>query len=124
MNDISRFGGDFRRFAAYIGIVPSVHNSNETVHLGKITKRGPVELRTALVQVALGMVRMPNMTSQWRLLIDYRLMKTDKGSGRAIIALSRKVARIVFTMLQTREPFNPSLMVRERSELRKELMGA
>jgi len=124
MKDIGRFGGDFRRFAAYMGIVPGVHNSNETVHLGKITKRGPVELRTAFVQVALGMVRMPRVTAQWRLLKDYRLMKTDKGSGRAIIALTRKVARIVFTMIQTREPFNPDLMVREKFEPRKELMGA
>lgn len=122
--DLDRFGGDFRRFAAYLGIVPGVHNSNESVHLGKITKRGPVELRTAFVQVALGMIRLPGVTSQWRLLKDYRLMKTGKGTGRAIIALTRKVARIVFTMLQTREPFDSSRMIRERFEPRKELMGA
>ena len=122
--DLDRFGGDFRRFASYLGIVPSVHNSNETVHLGKITKHGPVELRTAFVQVALGMVRLPKVTEKWRLLIDYKLMKTDKGSGRAIIALTRKVARIVFTMLHTREPFNPSLMIRELKKPQKELVGA
>lgn len=122
--DLDRFGGDFRRFAAYVGIVPGVHNSNESVHLGRITKRGPVELRTAFVQVALGMIRLPRVTSEWRLIKDYRLMKTDKGSGRAIIALARKVARIVFTMLQTRESFDSTRMIRGRFKPQEERMGA
>ena len=96
---------------AYIGIVPSVHNSNETVHLGHITKHGPQELRTAFVQVALGMIRASKQTSEWRLIEDYRRKKTEKGSGRAIIALTRKIARIVFVMLENRETFNPELML-------------
>ena len=109
--DLERFDGDFKRFAAYIGIVPSVHNSNETVHLGRITKYGPQELRTAFVQVALGMIRLSKQTSNWRLIEDYRRKKKDKGSGRAIIAMTRKIARIVFVMLENREPFNPELML-------------
>ena len=109
--DLERFDGDFKRFAAYIGIVPSVHNSNETVQLGRITKHGPQELRTAFVQVALGMIRLSKQTSNWRLIEDYRRKKTDKGSGRAIIAMTRKIARIVFVMLENREPFNPELML-------------
>ena len=108
--DIERFGGDFKRFASYLGIVPSVHNSNETVHMGRITKHGPQELRTAFVQVALGMIRQPQNTADWKLINDYKRMKTEKGSGRAIIAMTRKVSRIVFAMLQTREEFNPELM--------------
>ena len=109
--DLERFDGDFKRFAAYIGIVPNVHNSNETVHLGHITKHGPQELRTAFVQVALGMIRASKQTSDWRLIEDYRRKKTEKGSGRAIIALTRKIARIVFVMLENRETFNPELML-------------
>lgn len=108
--DLERFDGDFKRFAAYIGIVPSVHNSNETVHLGHITKHGPQELRTAFVQVALGMIRLSNQTSDWRLIKDYRHKKQEKGSGRAIIALTRKIAKVVFVMLENREPFHPELM--------------
>jgi transposase len=88
-----------------------VHNSNETVHLGHITKHGPQELRTAFVQVALGMIRASKQTSDWRLIEEYRRKKTEKGSGRAIIALTRKIARIVFVMLENRETFNPDLML-------------
>jgi hypothetical protein len=45
------------------------------------------------------------------LIEDYRRKKTDKGSGRAIIAMTRKIAKIVFVMLENREPFNPELML-------------
>lgn len=109
-NDIKRFDGDFKRFSSYLGIIPSVHNSADTVHLGHITKRGPQDLRTAFVQVAMGIIRQPQNTSEWKLMKDYQIMKTTKGSGRAIIALTRKIARIVFSMLNNKQAFNPELM--------------
>lgn len=108
--NIERFDGDFKRFSSYLGLVPSVHNSADSIHMGHITKRGPQELRTAFVQVAMGIIRQPQNTSEWKLMKDYQTMKVSKGSGRAIIALTRKVARIVFAMLNNREPFNPELI--------------
>lgn len=110
IDDIERFDGDFKRFSSYLGIIPSVHNSADTVRMGHITKRGPQELRTAFVQVAMGIIRQPQNTSEWKLMKDYQTMKVSKGSGRAIIALTRKVARIVFAMLNNKEAFNPELM--------------
>ena len=109
-DNIERFDGDFKRFSSYLGIVPSVHNSADTVHMGHITKRGPQELRTAFVQVAMGIIRQPQNTSEWKLMKDYQTMKISKGSGRAIIALTRKVARIVFAMLNNKEAFKPEFM--------------
>ena len=117
--DLDRFDGDFKRFAAYLGIVPSVHDSNETYRRGKITKHGPRDLRTAFVQVALGLIRQKNKYADWRLIQDYNKKKENKGSGRAIIALTRKVARIVFAMLHSREPFNPALMVGEHQQTKQ-----
>ena len=109
-----RFCGDFKRFASYVGIVPSVHNSSERVHMGRRPKHGPQELRTALVQATMGMIRLSKITGEWRLMTDYRAMKTGKGSGKSIIATTRKLARIIFAMLHNREPFNPALMVRDK----------
>ncbi|MBR0451564.1 MAG: IS110 family transposase [Oscillospiraceae bacterium] len=111
--DMERFGGDFKRFSSYLGLVPSVHNSNESRHLGRITKHGPQDLRTAFVQVAMGVIRQPQNTGDWRLMKDYYRMKAEKGSGRAIIALTRKMARIVFAILNNRTEFDPSRMVSE-----------
>lgn len=110
IDDIERFDGDFKRFSSYLGIIPSVHNSADTVRMGHITKRGPQELRTAFVQVTMGIIRQPQNTAEWKLMKDYQTMKISKGSGRAIIALTRKVARIVFAMLNNKEQFNPELM--------------
>lgn len=112
--DIERFDHDFKRFASYLGIVPGVHNSGDTEHYGRITKRGPQELRTAFVQVAMGVIRMPKKTGDWDLMADCALMKRNKGSGKAIIALTRKMARIVFAMLNTREAFDPERMIKDR----------
>ena len=112
-NNMSRFDGDFKRFASYLGIVPKVKDSNKTIRRGKITKHGPRELRTAFVQVAMGIIRQPQNTSEWRIMEDYHRMKKEKGSGRAIIALTRKVAKIVFAMLNKQEEFDPALMIRE-----------
>ena len=112
--DIERFEHDFKRFASYLGIVPGVHNSGDTEHYGRITKRGPQTLRTAFVQVAMGVIRMPKKTGNWDLMADYALMKRNKGNGKAIIALTRKMDRIVFAMLNTREAFDPERMIKER----------
>lgn len=109
-DNIERFDCDFKRFSSYLGIVPSVHNSADTVHMGHITKRGPQELRTAFVQMAMGIIRQPQNTAEWKLMKDYQTMKISKGLARAIIALTRKVARIVFAMLNNKEAFNPELM--------------
>ena len=73
--DMDRFEGNFKRFASYVGIVPGVHNSNESVRPGRITKHGPQGLRTALVQVALGMLRLTKHTSDWYLIKDDRQRK-------------------------------------------------
>ena len=116
LSNIERFDGDFKRFSSYLGIVPSVHNSAGSVHMGHITKRGPQDLRTAFVQVAMGIIRQPQNTAEWKLMKDYQLMKINKGSGRAIIALTRKVARIVFAMLNNHEPFNPDLMKKSEKD--------
>ena len=64
-----------------------------------------------------GIIRQPQNTSEWKLMIDYHRMKKEKGSGRAIIALTRKVARIVFVMLSKQKEFNPALMIREKTKL-------
>lgn len=47
---------------------------------------------------------------EWRIIKDYHRKKDDKGAGRAIIALARKISRIVFVMLLKWESFNPDLM--------------
>jgi transposase len=108
-DDIRRFSSP-KKYASFAGLAPWVQNSNETIHHGRITKRGPKELRTALVQVVMGMRRMKEKLGGWRLTRRYEAMKRGKCSGCAIIATARKVAVIIWNMLTEGVEFDAAQM--------------
>ena len=107
--DISRFA-TAKKYAAFCGLVPWVQDSNETIHHGKITKRGPQELRTSFVQLVMGIRRCKD-TSDWRLMRRYEYMKKNKGSGKSIVAAARKMAEIVWAMLSGKQDFDSAKMI-------------
>jgi len=121
-DDIKRFSSS-KKYAAYAGLAPWVQNSNETVHHGKITKRGPKELRTALVQVVMGMRRLKDKTFSWRMMERYEAMKKWKGSGKSIIATARKVAVIIWHMLTEDAEFDIGKMVDRKLAKKSERMS-
>lgn len=94
IGNINDFADD-KKLAAYLGIVPRVSVSNETSHYGKITKMGNKIGRTALVQSTLIAIRYnPYLRS------FYFKLKAKKGSGKAIIATSRKLLTIIYRVLK------------------------
>ena len=121
-DDIKRFSSS-KKYTSFAGLVPWVQNSNETIHHGKITKRGPEELRTAIVQVVMGIRRMKKKTMSWRIMERYEAMKKSKGSGRTIIATARKVAKIIWHMLNEDVEFDISQMVDKKLARKSELMS-
>lgn len=60
------------------------------------------------------MVRNGRLTGDYRLMGRYATMKQHKGSGRAIIATTRKLSKIVWDMLHTDQPFDPVRMTNSR----------
>ena len=107
--DISRFASA-KKYAAFCGLVPWVQDSNETIHHGKITKRGPQELRVSFVQLVMGIRRCKD-TSEWRMMQRYEYMKKNKGSGKSIVAAARKMAEIVWAMLSDKQDFDSAKMI-------------
>jgi transposase len=103
IDDIKKFS-HYNKLGAYCGLVPWVNCSDEKERYGKITKRGPVELRTVMVQMVLGMIRCKEEKNN-RLMIMYRQLKKTKGSGKALIATARKLTKIIWTMLTNDEEF-------------------
>ena len=94
IGNIEDFADD-KKLAAYLGIVPRVSISNETSHYGRITKMGNKTARTALVQSTLIAIRYnPYLRS------FYDRLKAKKGSGKAIIATSRKLLTIIYRTLK------------------------
>jgi len=88
------------KLAAYFGIVPRVSNSNETERSGRITKRGSKLGRTALVQCALIAQRYSPYRKKF-----YEKTKARQGTGKAIIALARKLLGIVYRTLKNNGVF-------------------
>jgi len=82
------------KLASYFGIVPRVSNSNETVHHGRITKRGNKTGRTTLVQCSLAAIKKSEYLKKY-----YEQVKARRGHGKAKIALARKYLGIIYKTL-------------------------
>lgn len=94
IGDVNDFSDD-RKLAAYFGIVPRVSVSNETSQYGRITKMGNKIARTALVQSTLIAIRYNAYLRRF-----YFKLKAKKGSGKAIIAVARKLLTIIYRTLK------------------------
>jgi transposase len=94
IGDINDFANE-GKLAAYFGIVPRVSNSNQTERSGRITKRGSKLGRTALVQCALIAQRYSPYLKRY-----YEQVKARRGTGKAIIALARKLLGIIYRTLK------------------------
>ena len=93
--------GDFRdekALASYFGIVPRIYISNNTKQYGRITKMGNKIARTMLVQSTLVAIRYSPYLKKY-----YERLKMKKGSGKAIIATSRKMLTIIWHLLDKNE---------------------
>ncbi len=86
---------DDKKLSAYFGIVPRGSSSNQTLHQGRITKHGSKLGRTTLVQYGLIAKRYSPYLANF-----YNNIKQRKGSGKAIIATTRKLLTIIFYTLK------------------------
>lgn len=88
---------------AYIGLTPRQYSSGETEKRGKISKCGPKELRTLLVEAGLVIL---TRTKSWSKLKAWG-MKIQKKHGlkKAATAVGRKLGVIMHRMLITGETF-------------------
>ncbi len=94
IGNVSDFPGE-DKLASYFGLVPRVANSNETIHHGRITKRGSRLGRTTLVQCTLVAARYSPYLKKF-----YERIKAKKGAGKAIIATARKFLGIIYRTLK------------------------
>lgn len=86
---------DVRQAVPEVEIVPRVSQSAETMHSGRITKRGSKLGRTTLVQCALIAQRYSPYLHNY-----YEKIKARRGTGKAIIATARKLLGIIYNTLK------------------------
>lgn len=91
------------KLAAYFGMVPSVQQSNQSEHHGRITRAGNKLARTTLVQCALIAIRYNPTLKKF-----YQRIRERRGTGKAILATARKLLTLVYYTLKNNWVFSDS----------------
>lgn len=99
IDDISRFRGK-EKLASYAGLTPKQNQSGSRDIRGHISKRGPSMLRFILVNAAHSIIRYSK-----RMRIKYLHLVRKTGKKRAVIAIARILAEIIFIMLSRNVKF-------------------
>lgn len=96
-----------RSVGAWIGLTTRRYQSGEVDYKGHISRRGDNHLRGLLYEAAVVILTRTHADSALR---NWGLKLREKiGFKRAAIAVARKLAVIMHTMLKTGELFNPSI---------------
>jgi transposase len=99
--------GNFKNFssgnklASWLGLVPNVYQSTDKYYNGRITKRGSKVARWILTQIAQAAARKKNS----RLKEFFNRKKKSIGHAKAIIALARKIAMILWHLITNDEMY-------------------
>jgi transposase len=99
LDDIDRFP-DSKHACAYLGLVPSLHQSGDVSYTGHITKEGNKWLRRNLVECARVAVRKDPHLREF-----YVRLKRKRGEKKALIAVARKLASYAFWMLKRNQTY-------------------
>jgi transposase len=106
VDDVERFGSAAQVSAA-IGLVPREDSSAERRHRGHITKAGPSELRSLLVQAAWACWR-SKASGTLRAWVER--LAARRGRRIAVVALARRLSRILYALWRDRSLFDAALL--------------
>lgn len=94
-----------RQLAAWIGLTPSQYASGDLNRMGKITKRGNSTLRKYLIHGARTVLnwcdKKDDVLSCW-----LKKLKERMHGCKAVVALANKLARIIWSVLSSKQPFD------------------
>jgi transposase len=109
------------RLAAYLGLVPSVHQSAEHAYYGPITKRGNTNARWLLIQAAQVAAKHPGPLGA-----QFRKLERRKNRSIAVVAIARKLAVLAWHLLTKRHPYRyaqPTTVEAKLAKLRVSQQG-
>jgi transposase len=94
LDDVNRFP-DSKHACAYLGLVPSLHQSGDISYSGHITRQGNKWLRRNLVECARWSVRKDPHMQRFFLRIAHK-----RGRKKAHVAVARKIVSYAYWMLK------------------------
>ena len=107
VGDVAHFKNG-RQLAAWLGLTPKQYSSGETNFMGKMSKRGNVNLRKMLIHGARTVINWckgkDDQLSRWL----QRLLE-HKHACKVVVALANKMARMAWAILTHRKPFDIKL---------------
>lgn len=106
VDDVGRFGRAAHVSAA-IGLVPREDSSAERRHRGHITKAGPRELRSLLVQAAWACWRSKG-SGTLRAWVER--LAGRRGKRIAVVALARRLSRILYALWRDQSVFDAATL--------------
>ena len=102
----------------YLGLVPRVYMSGDTVRYGRITKRGNGYLRALLVQSAWALT---NSKSGGKLKERFEYMTKEKSISKkkAIVAIARRLAEMLYVQMRDGTTYEPRPFMGRKGEGKK-----
>jgi transposase len=99
IGDIDRFP-NAKKLCSWAGLVPTIYQSGNTLHMGRITKKGSRWLRWVLIQAA-----QSARQHDKRLGNFYDRVAIRRGPNKATVAVAREMLAIIYHMLLKKEPY-------------------
>lgn len=103
IDDVGRFTAP-GAVASYLGLVPREASSGERQRKGAITKAGPSRMRVLLIQSAWHVWRSPSGSAALHAWV--RRVADRRGRRIAVVALARRLARILWAMWRDGRDFD------------------
>ena len=101
IGEISRFSSA-DHLSSYSGLVPSVHQSGNTLYFGRLIKQSSKTLKSDFIEACWSIVR----TKESNPLQEfYKKLAKKKGKQKAICATARKLCCVVYAMLKNQKEF-------------------
>jgi transposase len=97
----------------YLGLVPRVYMSGQTVRYGGISKRGCGYLRALLVQGSWSLTR-AKAGGKLRERYEYMTKEKSIGKKKAIVAIARRLAELLYVMMRDGTRYESRPFVRGR----------
>jgi len=99
ISDVNRFS-DSKHLCAYLGLVPSLHQSGDTSFTGHITKGGDRWLRRNMIECARSAIRKDPHLREF-----HTRLTRKRGERKALIAVARKMVAYAYWMLKRNQTY-------------------
>ena len=105
-----------RQVSNYLGLVPRVYMSGQTVRYGRITKRGNGYLRALLTQAAWALIR-TKKGGKLKERYEYMTVENSVAKKKAIVAIARRIAELLYTLMRDKTWYASRPFIREKKAI-------